>query len=322
MMNVKKICSRNTQDFLRSYQIRKAMESVSGFDESQLQETTISVSVSEIKPFDLDLQCGQIRILADVEQLTYVLLLKRWSRDAFLVTAFSHYDFPATDEEMSLERYVGAYLNVLQIWNTHVLQDEKLRKGWCCGTLPEDLRHDAEKFWQTLASGQSVEDSLLVRSGTPIVDSDDPRLRYMLEEGSTFSEIDGGDLNFAQRKVPSASDLFDSNLMLLPLWENGMALAAGEGEKIIHKNCVIDGCLEKLILHYSAEENSVWIDIFTGDLSTRTSSLDGAKIVDSRENILGVIADGRCKFVAGAEFDGSIALCKKDGRVCILTEIQ
>ena len=106
-----------------------------------------------------------------------------------------------------------------------------------------------------------------------------------------------------------------------PLWTERPALAAGDETKNIRRKCAIDGRTEVLILEYSPEEHTVWIDLFSADLSARSGALDGMEVVDAGEKVLGVIAGGCCEFAAGPAFDGSIALRGADGVVRVLTAI-
>ena len=93
----------NTTCFLRSYCIQKQMSTVSGFDETLNMTTAKAVKLYPKNPYDTNLQEGQIRLLSQPERITYVVLLQRAENDSFVVMAFSHYDFPASDEEFKTE---------------------------------------------------------------------------------------------------------------------------------------------------------------------------------------------------------------------------
>ena len=332
MMNLREKSRQNTENFLKSYLIQKDLSRVSGYDESQELETSAEVPATPVKPFDEDLQCGQIRLLADVDRITYIVLLRRWGDNAFVTMAFSHYDFPATDEEMSLERDAGLYLNVLQVWNTRTLLDETLKKSWLCGTLPEDMCGDAWTFWLALTTGSELPDRLVEKSGTPVEDEDDVRLEYLREEMAVFAGVDSADLALAETSSADAApetatggDSFPdwmNGLILPPLWHNeeAFALAAGGEQENILKTCVIDGCNELLCLEFSPEEETVWIDILSADAQDVVTTLDGSEIVDAYEHVLGVIRNGKCKLKVGRDFDGGIAVRLRDGTVRILTE--
>ena len=321
-MNIEEKRRENTKRFLNSYYLQKDFSTVSGFDEKTLMETSREIRSAAIRDFDTNLKCGQIRLLADVECITYVVLLHSSGNDAFVTTAFSHYDFPATDQEMALKGRPGLYLNVLQIWNTRTLRNEILRKSWLCGTLSEAVCRDAWTFRLSLTTGKKLPEHILAASGTPIEDRDDIRLQYMQEEKRVFAAVDAPDLSDVNQISKSGlPSWFDDSLILPPLWQPDLeVLAAGDEKSNIRKKCSVDTRSEVLIIEYSPSEKRVWIDIFSSDMK-RTSSLDGAEIIDAHEQVIGTIADGCCVLAVGDVFDGSVAVRLKDGGICTLAEL-
>ena len=321
-MNIEEKRRENTKRFLNSYYLQKDFSTVSGFDEKTLMETSREIRSAAIRDFDTNLKCGQIRLLADVECITYVVLLHSSGNDAFVTTAFSHYDFPATDQEMALKGRPGLYLNVLQIWNTRTLRNEILRKSWLCGTLSEAVCRDAWTFRLSLTTGKKLPEHILAASGTPIEDRDDIRLQYMQEEKRVFAAVDAPDLSDVNQISKSGlPSWFDDSLILPPLWQPDLeVLAAGDEKSNIRKKCSVDTRSEVLIIEYSPSEKRVWIDIFSSDMK-RTSSLDGAEIIDAHEQVIGTIADGCCVLGVGDVFDGSVAVRLKDGGICTLAEL-
>lgn len=322
-MNIEEKRRENTRRFLNSYYLQKDFSTVSGFDENALMKTSREIRSAAIHKFDTNLKCGQIRLLADVERITYVVLLHDQGDDTFVATSFSHYDFPATDQEMALNGRFGLYLNVLQIWNTRTLRSEILRKSWLCGTLSETVCRDAWTFWLSLTTGKKLPERILAASSTPIKDSNDIRLQYMQEERRVFAAVDAPDLRkvaqFSKSRLPS---WFDDSLILPPLWQPELeVLAAGEEKSNIRKKCSVDTRSEVLFIEYSPSEKRVWIDIFSSDMK-RTSSLDGAEIIDAHEQVIGTIADGCCVLAVEDVFDGSVAVRLKDGGICTLAELS
>ena len=315
-MNILEKSKLNTRNFLKSYAIQKAMSEVSGYDEALDMETASHSAAAHVKPFDSELKCGQIRVLADVSRLTYVVLLKKLGDNAFITTAFSHYDFPATDKEFALRRSYGAYLSVLQIWNTRTLRAEILKRSWVCGILSENACRVAWDFWRSIFTGAELPVSVRERSGIPIESQDDVRWEYMREETEVFSAVDAADPDDTEAQTPS---WFNDSLIIPPLWQTeALPLAAGDEQENRRVKCTIDGRPELLLLEYSPEEKAVWIRIFSAAME-RVDSLDGAAVIDAGEHELGVIADGKCRFAAADGFDGSIALRLADGTVCTLT---
>ena len=321
-MSVEEKRKGNTRNFLNSYYIQKDMSEASGNDEAASAKCAGGRSTAAIAPFDPELHSGQIRILADVERLTYVVLLHKCGDDAFVTTAFSHYDFPATDEEMALEHRAGLYLKVLQIWNTRTLHSETLKRSWLCGMLSDAACKDAWDFRLSLTSGKELPKHLLAKSGLPIRDTDDPRVEYMREEMAVFGKVDAENLVAPENSSQSAFASWVPDTLIIPsLWSEDLALAAGNEKENIRKKCAIDGRPEVLILEYSPEENTAWVDLFD-EGGSRSTALDGAEFIDAEEKVLGVIADGCCEFATGPAFDGSIALRGADGVIRILTPIS
>lgn len=322
---------QNTENFLTAYLMEKDLSKVSGCDEHPHTKTSPEIVLAPVKPYDKDLQCGQIRLLADVDRITYIVLLCNWGDNAFVTMAFSHYDFPATNEELSLERDVGLYLNVLQVWNTCALLNETLRKSWLCGKLPEEMCNDALTFWMSMTTGKALPDRLAERSGTPVTKEDDIRLEYLQEEKFVFAKFDSSDLAPVEMDVsvesPEAktedNPFLDwmKGLILPPLWqEEELALAAGGEKKPIQKKCSIEGREEILILEYSQNEGKVWIDILLPDESGWSTALDGSGILDEEENERAVIENGKCVFEQRKPFNGSIGLRLKDRTIHTLKE--
>ena len=320
-MNIEEKRCENTRNFLNSYYLQKDLGTVSGFDENAPMETSCEIRSAAIHEFDTDLKCGQVRLLAYVERITYVVLLHSWGDDAFVTTAFSHYDFPATDKEMALNGRSGLYLNVLQIWNTRTWRSEILRKSWLCGTLSEAVCRDAWNFWLSLTSGEKLPERILAASGTPVEDSDDIRWQYLREEKQVFAAVDGADPDHADQKFGLPS-WFDDSLILPPLWQPKQEVLAARDEKgNIRKKCSIDTRQELLSMVFSPTEKRAWIKVLSPDMSDFSTALDGSEIIDARGKVLGVISRGRCDFAADAYFDGSVAIRLSDGSVCILTSV-
>ena len=323
MMKLLDAQQHNTDNFLTSYEIRKRLSEVSGYDETLSQETSEKIVPAAVKEFHADLRCGQVRLLADLEEITYILLLKKWDDNSFLVTAFSHYNFPATNEELALGCYAGAYLNVLQIWNTRTLQNSILKKSWVCGEVTEKVCNEAWQFWTSLVNGEQLSDDILVRTGMPIGDKDDVRIEYMQKAMETFAKIDAADL--AEAKTDEEEFVLpawdESKLMIPRLWgQEGLALAAGEEKENVYLSCSIEGRRECVKVIYSPEEKSLRLTVFED--GTRTTSLDKTAVVDCNENLLGVIAEGKCFMTGLEDLDGRFALRFENGEIVLLSCLE
>lgn len=110
----------NTREFAKAYFIRTEMEKVSGVDENADMKTSDTVQVSKSNPFDEKLEVGQIRLLSQLDRPTFVALMHTWGDEGFVVTPFSDYDDPATEQELRVTSSVPR-LTILQCWNTRSL---------------------------------------------------------------------------------------------------------------------------------------------------------------------------------------------------------
>ena len=314
-MSTEQVCKKNTENFLRSYFIQKAMSTVNDFDKILQEEEYEDIPSASIKEFDYNLQPGQIRLLADLDHLTYIALLQRCKSDDYVTVAFSHYDFPATNEEIIVDEYNGAYIKVLQLWNTKVLPDYVLKKSWLCGILSDEVCKIALDFWQS--NGEIFPNNILERSGTAIAEEDDVRLEYMREERKIFDVIDSA---IQSRSDVSTNhdnilpDWLDEKYILPPLWElKDNVLAAGNEEDVIHVNCRIDGKSELFVVDYSPAEGILTVNVFKEDLSDFASTFDDAEIIDPSGNVLGVIKNGQFRKDGLKNFDGSLGIRDIDG---------
>ncbi len=328
---------QNTAFFLRAYQIQKAMSTVAGFDEFEDAQNSSAVSLNPQNPFDTDLQEGQIRLLSQLERITYVVLLRRWEKDSFLVMTFSHYDFPANDEEFKPEFDGGMYLNTLQAWNTRTLQDETLKKSWLIGELPASDCSDARDFWEHLLTGHALKPELIAKSGMPILAADDPRIQYIREESAIFEEVDNlelaedGELAASPVVVPDTGVTSPSGTLVnwlksipLPeLWpQEDIALAAGTEKHDIAVECHPYGRSEFVSIVFSPNEKELRVNIYTPDQSEPSSAFDSWELVAENGSVLGILRNGFCLVHDLEFFDGKCALRDPSGKEILCFEKQ
>ena len=303
---------KNTGDFLTSFEIRQAMINVSGFEDSAAQESSAEIAATPVKAFDPALSCGQVRLLADLKEIAYTLLLEKNSDGSFLTVPFSHYNFPATDEELALGCYAGAYLNVLQLWNARTLSAESLEKSWVCGELTQKACDGIRQFRDSLQKGNGVPAEFLARTGTPLEEDDEIRIQYIREEKALWDALE------SEKVFPFGAWDMD-RLMIPPLWQReNAALAAGDEKENISVQCTIEGRCELIALEYSPEEKTLWLDVFDDTSNDNVCSLDGVEIVNADGDPLGTICNGRCTVTELENFDGSLALRLEDKTILLL----
>jgi len=307
---------QNTNHFLCSYKIQKKMSSVSGFDETQDMRTPDTLKLHPQNPFDTNLKKGQIRLLSQLDRITYVVLLRRWEEDSFIVMTFSHYDFPATDEEFKPEFDGGMYLNILQAWNTRTLQDETLKKSWLIGELPDSDCADAWHFWEHLITGRELRQELLERTGLPISASDDLRIQYMKEELSAFDRLDESELSEG-----AGGSVWFNRLEFPPLWqEDELELAAGDEKQDFIAECTPYGYSEFVSIVFSCHEKTLRVNIYTADQSETSHIFDSWELVSEQSAVLGIVQDGFCLVRDLESFDGKCALRNPADHLIVIFE--
>lgn len=318
MNSFKQKREQNTENFLRSYKIQMQMSTVSGFDENQDMTTDGSVELSPKNPYDTQLQSGQIRLLSQLDRITYIVLLRRWEEDSFLTMTFSHYDFPATDVEFKPEFDGGMYLNVLQVWNTRTLQDETLEKSWLIGNLPEADCTDALAFWEHLITGRALSDNLLEKTGLPITDADDPRIQYIQDELAAFEQLDNAEL--ASQNEGDGLDWL-RRPALPQLWNEGeIALAAGDEKQDIVIECSPYGHEEFVTIAFSPKEKNLRVSIYTPDQSGYSTAFDSWELISADGSVLAIIQDGFALVQNLAAFDGLCALRNPADQTIVIFE--
>lgn len=307
---------KNTAYFLTSYGIQEKMRSVSGFDENQDMTTAQVVQLHPQNSFDTNLQAGQIRLLSQLDRITYVALLRRWEDDSFVVMTFSHYDFPATDEEFKPKFDGGMYLNTLQAWNTRTLQDETLKKSWLIGDLPASDCSDAWNFWSHLITGHALSPELEERTGLPITNSDDPRIRYIKEELSSFDQLDDSELS-----EQSNAGGWLNRIELPQLWnDDELALAAGDEKQDITLECKPYGKEAFVSIVFSHREKILRINIYTQDQSAISHAFDSWELISEDCGVLATIQDGYGIVQNLETFDGKCALRNPSDHTIVIFE--
>lgn len=304
MNTIDKLRQKNTDDFLRSFGIQKKMSSVSGFDEDMEMSTAHKVELHPQNPFDSDLQCGQIRLLSQTSRITYVVLLRRQENGSFLVMAFSHYDFPASDKEFKPRFDGGMYLNVLQAWNTGTFQEDFLKKSWLIGVLPDADCSDALGFVEHLAAGRPLKPELAEKTGMPVAASDDPRIQYFLEEKLPVSFQPAN----AERSLRKPIDWVNRIAVPELGFEAEPALAAGDEKRNFTAECTPSGHDEFVSIVFSPREKVLRVNIYTPDQSGTSHTFDSWDLISQDCTVLASIRDGFCTVHGLEAFDGKCAL--------------
>lgn len=149
----------------------------------------------DVRPFDTDIAAGQIRTLADLDQLTYVVVLP-WGEDNWTIIPFSHFRSPATDVELLAEGAEDAPLlqKVYQVWNMRTLHTSIVQRGWVDGKVSAADRAALSAVAQYHLLGTDLPADLVPRTGVPVSSPTDPRRAYIKDAIELFQELDNEDL--------------------------------------------------------------------------------------------------------------------------------
>ena len=300
-------------------------------------ETSREIKLSAPRSFNGNLQEGQIRLLSQTDEITYVVLLRRWDDHSFLIAPYSQFSDPATDRELKTEQDGGAGLRVLQIWNIRTAMDETLKKSWLVGNLnPQDLQ-DAWRVWEWSLGGAPLESRIFERTGVPVYREDDPRLRYQQESLANFAAFDAEDeavlerlcAEFALADSGTVSDwAIDFNKMLdiakkwmdrfFPHGEERLigALAAGSAPTQQTRMLRFDGGL----LAVSVMGPTATLRVYDSE-GNDTSALDGYSVLIKGGERLGVLTEGFFQ-ISAEKLSGGFVLVSPENVPLALAEYQ
>lgn len=273
-------------DFMRSYQIRRHLMTADVGNEVTSDASGDVVNPHPYHPFPI---AGQVRLLSQTEELTYVLLLRRWSEDSFLVIPFSAYSEPATDMELKLRTQGGLGLRVLQVWNARSLQIATLQNTWLVANLPQEDIEDAKAMWRYSIGGESPSEDVLSRTGLPIRRRDDPRIGYQDEVAANFAKLDAADLETASAE----SQVSDANKGIMEFTFGGFsseeephALAAAGVALPEMATLEVEGLEGKILLKNDKRFGRLVLRAYDQN-GESNASVNGWSVLDANLNVLG-----------------------------------
>lgn len=283
-------------------------------------------------PFDRDLAEGQIRVLSQTRELSYVLVAQRWDSRSWLVLPFSSYSEPATDQEMRLKSDGGLGLRVLQLWNARSVAGDLLAESWVAGTLSAEDHADAISAWRSSIGLSEFSEDQMARTGMPILRRDDPRIAYQQAAFENFARLDAADLNLAldaeecaDKKVAwlelARKFLEEKGRAFSPAWnvEESCAIAAASAEKAVSADCPVEGFDGCVHVRYQPQEKLLSLHVFDGK-GARSKALDGWLVLGSGAQDLGSISGGAFVVTLRDRFDGVLAIMDSAGNVHVLAE--
>lgn len=342
MMNsVDKVRQDAARSFRARYAIRKEMEAIDGAE--GLPEATTNGAESaraecnrQVRPFDRDIQVGDIRLLADAKRLTYALVLQDWGEDTWLTMPYSTYAVPAFDGEMSAIISGGSGLKVLQLWNVRPVSGTALAKSWKVETAGAGLLEDAVSAWRGYVGLASLSEAQLARTATPIGRGEDVRREYLAAEKENLqrlfgehesvTSVDVSKMTSEEWQKMVARRIADRRLS--PVWrrpmvreEDSFAVAAAEknAAEFFRAEYDVEGtsCIVRVVYDQGRDQLSLQAFDVAGNVSL---SLDGWKLADTAGMALGEVKDGAMMAAGLAEFDGVCCLADPQGGIHALVE--
>lgn len=339
--SVEKMRQDATRNFRTRYAIRKEMETIDGAD--GLPEATTSGADEAraacgrlVRPFDVDIQVGDVRLLADAKRLTYALVLQDWGEDTWLVMPYSSYAVPAFDGEMSALKSGGSGLNVLQLWNVRPVSGAVLGKSWKVESADAGLLEDAVSAWRGYVGLASLSDAQLARTATSIGKGEDVRREYLAAEKENLRGLFAKDDSAISGDVSKMSSEDWQKMVarrvaergMLPVWrsplareENQFAVAAAElnATEFFRAECDVEetSCIVRLVYDQDRAQLSLRAFDATGEDSTL---LDGWKLADATGRELGEVKEGALTTTGLSEFDGVCCLVDPQGGIHALIE--
>ncbi len=318
LMNVRQ---ESVDRFLVQQELRKRLSAVdagAGACEPSAEDAAAREECARrVRPFDKDIEAGQIRMLSGTERPTYALVARRWDENSWLLLPFSNYSEPATETEMKLRPSGGIGLRVLQLWNARSLLEQTVAKSWLVAELSAEDIEDALGAWKWSVGVGELSEDQLSRTGLPIMRRDDPRISYEDEELTNFKTMDAEDMSRLEW-LESVQDGLDEQelkpFVFADVFREDYALAAGEAVNPVAADCLVPGFDGSVNVRYVPAENKLHIRVFAPD-GTRSKDLDGRSVFGGGANMLGVISGGDFACVLKSQFDGVVCLADADGNV-------
>lgn len=193
---------RHSEAFLHDYLLHKSLqESLKAEAQEPASQPLYSQKNALPKSRSMDyaeLLPGEIRLLAQPEEMLCLLLLAEQGCGLWLVLPFSRFPFPATEEEFLLGGGRASYLDVLQFWNMRSLNAMYLRRGWRLGELNVKELEQVALLLRAHFGDEPLANELLAKTGLPIYEVGDPRSAYKAEALQDFAALDQADLQWMQ----------------------------------------------------------------------------------------------------------------------------
>lgn len=172
-----------TKSFKESWDLHKALSLTPAADEIE----NIPIPPAKDKT---PVKGGQIRLMAGMVGFNWVLVMRSWGKDTWVVMPYSWLDVPGDAEFRSA--YEGPWgRKVLQVWNTMTLAAETLEVCPVWDEAPEEAVKEAWGTWAYSLTGKELPGWIMPDIGSADPESFD---EYQSEVFKTWAEVSAKDL--------------------------------------------------------------------------------------------------------------------------------
>lgn len=198
--------SMNTRNFLVDFNIdEKLMKQNMDVPEKEYSQS--DVEIEPVVPDYKDLDSYQIRTLLIPDQHVNVLVLDVVLDDGRIIVPFSKFVDPATNEEMRVgDRNTDGSPCILQFWNARSMHNMLLRQSLLVDKLSDEEIRQVDEFYESEFLGEGEPD--MSRSGTRIIQIDDPRIRYKRRSLAIFAKVDAMDMLLTEMMGEASAETY------------------------------------------------------------------------------------------------------------------
>lgn len=290
-----------------------------------------------VNPFNSpDLADGEVRLLSpwlvrEARRPFYVLVLKEWIDDFWLIAPFSPFSVPATPGEFDLGTTIRLCINevevvqapsplsVVSLWNAHTIPGTYLRRSWFSTVLePHDLA-DILSVFLHVSTGATFPERVRERVGPDLVHPADPRHDYIAQEAAILRPLSAMAeeyvANIKSQECPGAPNRSEIEDYLLEseFGVSGFAIAsrAATGGSFT-MTLLVPSMGLRITLRQDSSGKKAIATVAIAATGERSYKLDGAAVVN-RGRAVGKFARGRAEFKA-TSLQGKIGLRDPNGR--------
>lgn len=264
-----------------------------------------------------DIVPGEVRLLSsrllpDVDEPRYVIVLDAWDSGLMLVAPFSRFGTAATAGELETQRDKCHPLRVISLWNTHSAPRHLLCQSWLVDSFEKSEHEDALAVFRHVMTGKALPQHLTLRIGPPITEGYDPRIAYQMEEAGIFKPLADAAQLQVEGKVIYVNFAAERRAM-----QAKRAAGTTAARRKTHSFTVGETSLS---LRVSLDADLATVVLAVRDAAgERSQALNDHVLLDSSGKQVAVFEDGAARVAASVVQDG-FSLATAAGHVLALHE--